>query len=143
MSTAIWIKGGDGLTKVYIERKSEHVIGIQTERQLTDEQLEDMASYIQTMTLTGWKFSEIIEKSIEYSSKSKPPETKSAKKLRKEIANDVFEKMVDMSSCPNERDIVIDIIENGERTTSGTSGKTHCSTDCPITTCLCYRKKEI
>jgi len=60
------------------------------------------------------------------------------KLLRKKIAKDIFDKMCDMGSCPNERDIVVDIIEHGKRTIWGGE---HCTTDCWCKDCQSYAVK--
>ena len=54
------------------------------------------------------------------------------KKLRRKIAKQVEEKMYYLKSCPNERDIILNIILPKEDRIPFYS---HCRRDCPSTTC--------
>lgn len=54
------------------------------------------------------------------------------KKLRRKIAKQVKDKMYYLNSCPNERDIILDIILPKEDRISFYS---HCKRDCLDTTC--------
>lgn len=56
----------------------------------------------------------------------------SKKKLRRKIAKQVKDKMYYLNSCPNERDIILNIILPKEDKISFHS---HCKRDCLDTTC--------
>lgn len=54
------------------------------------------------------------------------------KKLRRKIAKQIKDKMYYLNSCPNERDIILNIILPKEDRLLLYS---HCRRDCPSTTC--------
>lgn len=54
------------------------------------------------------------------------------KKLRRKIAKQIKDKMYYLNSCPNERDIILNIILPKEDRIPFYS---HCRRDCPSTTC--------
>lgn len=54
------------------------------------------------------------------------------KKLRRKIAKQVEDKMYYLNTCPNERDIILNIILPKKNRISFHS---HCRRDCPSTTC--------
>lgn len=55
----------------------------------------------------------------------------SEKKLRNKISKQVEEKMKYLSTCYNERDIILRIIKNSKETI-----EFHCNTDCPDKDCV-------
>lgn len=63
------------------------------------------------------------------------------KLYRRHIANQVAEKMGYLMTCPNERDIILRVIDPKWHRDSGLR---HCDTDCGITSCISNKhyKKE-
>ena len=61
------------------------------------------------------------------------------RKIRKKIADRVWEKMAYMNECPNSRDIICNIILHKE---DKYEWKLHCDTDCWETGCVNYKGKD-
>ena len=59
------------------------------------------------------------------------------RKLRKNIAEQVEDKMCYMGTCPNERDMILNIISDDYPRLE----QIHCNTDCWIKNCESYRVK--
>ena len=61
------------------------------------------------------------------------------KKLRRKLAKRLSNKMGYMGTCPNERDIILNIVlPKKDRYTK----IIHCNTDCWNTDCLCHKSHE-